>query len=150
MASRFSLASSRTGREWRYACTEGDETIGEGVGASEVEALERLVAALRGSDAPQESVAAAELRLLARRLATPPGRDTGPEVGARAPNPPKPPASWRGLDRRRRSRIPEPTSCRACNAPVQPYVHVTIRTAFHVTFKCDRCGFVWSVEMPRS
>lgn len=54
--------------------------------------------------------------------------------------------TWRGLDRRDRSR-PETPPCRSCGAPPE-HMGVTNRTAHLVYLKCDRCGFVWTLDIP--
>src|SRR6185295_4340316 len=60
------------------------------------------------------------------------------EQTATGVNTPKPAARWCGLDRRGRTRPPNP-SCRACSASPGD-MQITFRTAGLVYFKCNRCG----------
>jgi hypothetical protein len=51
------------------------------------------------------------------------------------------------FDRRSRTRPPDP-SCRACRA-TPDLVHVTVRTAGRLYFRCDKCGEVWDIATPQ-
>jgi hypothetical protein len=60
---------------------------------------------------------------------------------------PKPAARWHGLDRRGRTRPPNP-NCPACHASPAD-LRVTFRTAGLVYFKCNRCGEPLTVDLPQ-
>jgi hypothetical protein len=50
-------------------------------------------------------------------------------------------------ERRSRTRPPDPP-CPNCR-PDEAQPRVTIRLAYRVFFKCDRCLSVWTLEVPR-
>jgi hypothetical protein len=57
------------------------------------------------------------------------------------------PLGYAGIDRRARSRQPDPPCARCHPDDQQP--RVTIRLPHRVFFKCDTCCSVWTLEVRR-
>ena len=51
------------------------------------------------------------------------------------------------LDRRARNRRPNP-DCRSCHADAE-HVRATVRGSTRVIFKCEKCGGVWELTVPK-
>ena len=58
------------------------------------------------------------------------------------------PSRWHGLERRNhRTRLAHP-ACPVCQAPPDE-MRVTIRRAKRVYFKCNRCKYVMTIDIPK-